>query len=144
MSADEAELLEYEAEQDHDTPVIPMTPIPVVVCDPVVTVPTAPQHISTYTVVVATGTTAQVAELLPLDLLRVSARIIVSDQAVVVCHSQAQAQDSSNRVASVPNPSGAYLPVSTAPVPITGTQQMWVAATSATPARVTVISERRS
>lgn len=143
MSDQENEVLEYEGEQDHDELVLPIAPIPVVVCEPVVTVPTVPQHVTTYTVVVATGTSTAVSQLLPLDLLRVRATILVNDQAVVICHSQTQAQDPSNVVAAVPNPSGAYVPAGSNVV-ITGSQQMWVAATSATAARVTVISERRT
>lgn len=141
--SDESELLAYESEQDHPVAVLPIDPVPVRVCDPVITVVTVPQHMTTYTVVVAAGTSTAVSQLLPLDLFRVRATILVNDQAVVICHSQTQAQDPSNVVAAVPNPSGAYVPAG-ANLVITGSQQMWVAATGATPARVTVISERRS
>lgn len=141
-SDQEDELLEYEGDQEHDAPTVLTEAIPVVVCDPVVTVPTVPQHITAYTVVVST-TGPEVMELLPLDLLRVRATVIVSDQPVVICHSQGQAQDPSNQVASVPNPSGAYIPAGTQLV-ITGSQQLFVAAVQGVSSRVSVLVERRS
>lgn len=145
MYEEENELLEYETEAE-ETPelVQPIEPIPVHVCEPVITVATVPQHVSCTTVIVATGADGGVEQILPQDPLRVRAQIIVSDMPVVLCHSRPQAGSTSNQVASVPNPSGAYLPVATSPVAIQGTQPMYVAATSATPARVTVIAERRS
>lgn len=144
---DDEQLLEYQTEADDDEfPVIP-DPVPVCVKEPVVTVETVPQHVTCYTVVVDTDVDQGVAELLPLDPLRVRATVIVSDQPVIICHTRPQAQDGSNRVASVPNPNGAYIPASptlSTPVPIHGTQQMWVAGTTTDPARVSVIVERRS
>jgi hypothetical protein len=139
---EDSEILEYETEQTEQA--FEIQPIPVCVSEPVVTVATVPQHVSCTTIVVATGTDGGVEQILPQDPLRVRAQIIVSDMPVVLCHSRPQAGSSSNQVASVPNPSGAYLPVSVSPVVIQGTQPMYVAATSATAARVTVIAERRS
>lgn len=136
----ERELLEYQTETiDED---LAAAAVPVVVAEPVVTVPTVAQHVDTYTVVVDTDV-AKFAELLPLDPLRLSAQIIASDAAIVLCHSRAQATDTRNQVANVPNPVGAYIPTGVV-VDVPGTQQMFAAATSATAARVTVIVARRS
>lgn len=143
---DDDQLLEYETEADEELPVIP-DPVPVCVKEPVVTVETVPQHVTCYTVVVDTDVEQGVAELLPQDALRVRATVIVNDQPVVICHTRPQALDGSNRVASVPNPNGAYVPAGptlSTPVVIHGTQQVWLAGTSATPARVSVVVERRS
>lgn len=138
---EESELLEYETEQEDEPQEI--SPIPVHVCEPVVTVATVPQHVSTYTVVVAVGdSTNGILQLMPQDPLRVRAVITCNDQAVVICHSLPQAMSTANQAASVPNPSGAYLAAGQT-VTINGTQEMFVAATG-TVARVSVITERRS
>lgn len=142
MSYEENELLDYETAAEPEPE--PFTPIPVCVTEPVVTVATVAQYVICSTVVVATGTNGGVAEVLPLDPLRVRAMLIVSDQPVVLCHSKTEAQNAANTVANVPNPSGAYLPVSTTAIPIHGTARLFVAATSATAGRVTVITERRT
>lgn len=145
---DENELLDYETEaaEEEDARPLQIDPVPVHVCDPVVTVETVPQHVNCYTLVIGSESDA-VVELLPQDPLRVRATVIVSDQPVVICHTRPQALAGSNRAADVPNPSGAYIPAGPAlstPVVIHGTQQVWVAATSVTAARVSVIVERRS
>ena len=147
---DEDELLEYETEVvDDPEPVQPIDPIPVSVCDPVVTVETVPQHITTYTLVISTATNAQaVQQLLPLDPLRVRATIIVHDNPAVICHSRASANAAANTVTNTPAPSGAYLLASAtlpaAPIVIHGTQEMWIAATTSSTSRVSVIAERRT
>lgn len=141
---DENEMLEYEVEADEpETPVMPISPIPVSVCEPVVTVETVPQHMTCYTVVVDTDDVdAGIKELLPLDALRVRATIIAHTAEAIICHSRSQAQDPANTVTNVPNPSGFLLSIDT-PLVLTGTQQMWVAATSSAARRVSVIVERR-
>lgn len=142
---DENDLLEYQTEADEPDPEAAAA-VPVVVDEPVVTIPTVPQHMTAYTLVVeADDAAGGVAELLPQDPLRVRAQIIVNDEPVILCHSRTQALDSRNTVASVPNPSGAYIPDGIGfPIEITATDRMWIAATSTNPARVSVITERRS
>lgn len=147
---EESELLEYETEQPGPAP---LPAVAVYVTEPVVTVPTVAQHLTTFTVVVATGTSGAIGaggagmtgvdQLLPEDPLRVRATVWASDNPVVLCHSIQQAADKSNQVASVPNPNGTYLPVAL-PVVLSGTAQMFVAATTSTAARVSVVVERRS
>lgn len=148
MSEDTSDLLEYETEtEDAPEPLAPIDPVPVIVQAPVVTVGTVPQHISAYTVVVDTDTD-RVAELLPLDALRVRATIIVHDQPVVLCHTMAQALSATNRATGVPTPSGAFVQASAdhpaGPIVLHGTQPMWVAATWDQPARISVLVERRT
>lgn len=141
------EMLEYETEVEQPEPLGEIAPIPVQVCESVLTVPTIPQHANTYTIVLSTATNngygSGVDILLVQDPLRVKATVMTIDQPVVVSHSQTQANSSSNQAATVPNPSGAYLPITT-PLVIATTQEMFVAATSATPTRISVIVERRS
>lgn len=146
---DDDELIEYQVEADE--PVTPAGPVPVRVCEPVVTIATVPQHITTITVVVQTGTNdpdRAVRQLLPLDPLRVQAIVQVHDQPVVLCHSRNQAQAADNTTASTPAPQGAWVEaaagVPSVPLVIHGGSEMWVAATSATATRVSVIVERRT
>lgn len=133
-------LLEYETEAEP----VPDVVVPVCISEPVVTVETVPQHMQTYTVVVASGTNGGIAELLPLDPLRVRATIIVSDNPVVLCHSKTLAQNGANTASNVPTPQGAYVANSTTPLVLTGTSQLFVAATVSSSTRVSVISERRT
>lgn len=147
---DDSEMLEYETEQDDDdTPVMPIAPVPVSVCEPVVTVETVPQHLtcSTFVVNTAAADTA-IVQILPQDPLRVRAEIIVHDQPVVICHSRASATAAANTVAGTPYPSGAYVQADPAtpsrPIPIYGVQEVWAAATYGQAARVSVFAYRRS
>lgn len=135
---DEEALLEYETEAAPTPEVV----VPVCVAEPVVTIETVPQHMQTNTVVVSSTGTA-FAELLPLDPLRVRATIIVSDNPVVLCHSKTLAQNAANTASNVPTPQGAYVANSTTPIVLTGTSQLFVAATGSSSTRVSVISERR-
>jgi len=144
------QLLEYETEAEPE-PVEHAQPLEALrteVVRPVVTVPTVPHHVTCSTAVVRSDVAGQnVVQLLPADQLRVRASIIVSDQPVVLAHSLQQAQDSRNTAAGTPFPNGAYVPASataSSPLVVTQTDPLWVAATSVTPARVTVIVERRS
>jgi hypothetical protein len=143
-----SELVEYETEAHDcgcsDGTVDNNPTIPVEITHPVTTVATVAQHITCQTIVIASGDTqGGVWALLPLDPLRVRAVILSVDQDVVICHTRPQAQASGNTGSSVPNPSGAYLPKTTM-LTLNGTQEMWVAATSATPTRVSITVERRS
>lgn len=136
------ELLEYQTE--HESAGAPVEPVPVAVCDPVVTIETVPQHATAYTVVVATDPAvgAPYEQLLPLDPLRVRATVWATTTDAVICHSLGQAQDPANSTTGVPNPAGAYLPTGL-PIVIHGGQQMWAAATAATASQISVIVERR-
>lgn len=143
----EEDLLDVQTEASTAPPmVLPVDPVAVVVDGPVVTVETVPQHVSTYTVVTSTDDERAV-QLLPLDPLRVRATVVVHDQPVVLCHSQAQALSAGNRTPGAPSPVGAYVwaaPGAPArPLVIAGGAAVWVAPTFDQPARVTVIAERR-
>lgn len=149
---DDDELLEYQTETDDDpAPVLPVDPVPVRVCEPVVTIETVPQHVTMITHVVqitASDPDRAIRQLLPLDPLRVRAIVQVHDQPAVLCHSRNQAQSADNIVAATPAPQGVWVEaaagVPSYPLVIHGGSEMWVAATSATATRVSVIVERRT
>lgn len=147
---DDSEMLEYEVEQDNDdAAVMPIAPVPVHVCDPVVTVETVPQHMSASTFVLNTSAPdTAIVQILPQDPLRVRATVIVHDQPVVICHSRGSAAAAANTAAGTPAPSGAYVQADpstpSAPIPIYGVQEVFAAATYAESARVTVFAYRRS
>lgn len=144
MYEEENELLEYETEAE-ETPelVMPIEPIPVRVCEPVVTIETVPQHISTRTILLTAAQPVQ--EVLPHDPLRVCAWLLPKvDNNVVLCHSYQQAQDPANQDPTLANPSGAIISAAlTAPVRVSGTQRMWLVANTF-PTHFGVIVERRS
>jgi hypothetical protein len=152
MSAEDDELLEYEAERDDDengVPVQQIAPVPVHVCEPVVTVETVPQHMTASTFVVSTTNADQaIQQILPQDPLRVRAVVIVHDQPVIICHSRSSANASANTASGTPQPSGGYVQADpttpSPPIPFYGVQEVWAAATYGEPARVTVFSYRRS
>lgn len=143
------ELLEFETENDEaPEPVMPIAPVPVKVCEPVVTVPTVAQHLSATTLVVSTAAGAEkMLQVLSLDPLRTRATLIIHDQPVVLCHSRSQAQSAANVLAGAPRPDGAYV-YAAVDKPVTlvieTTQELWVAATFDQPARVSVLQERRT
>lgn len=142
--SDDDELLEYETE--HEPEPEPQA-VPVCLDGPVLTVATVPQHATCYTLVVDADVSPGFVELLPADPLRVRAVVLVNDQPVVICDSRTQANASGNQATNVPNPQGAYVPASataSTKITLTGTAQMFVAATTTDPARVSVIVERRS
>lgn len=147
MSDHEDELLEYETEADTEpTPVLPVDPVPVKVCDPVVTVETVPQHATCTTFVLDTDLGVGVVQILPQDVLRVRAVVWIAgvdDPSVILCHSRNQAQDAANVAANTPRPSGALLTPGY-PITVHGAQELWAAATSATASRLSVIAERRT
>lgn len=136
-------LLDYETEQDSDPGPLFPTPVPVHVCEPVVTVPTVPQHVTCRTVVLTADQPVQ--QILAQDPLRVRAWLLPKiDNNVVLCHSVSQAQDPNNADPTLANPNGAVVMASlTAPVPVAGTQAMWLAGNTF-PTHVGLIIERRS
>ncbi len=104
---------------------------------------------SAYTFVLSTAhADTAVRQILPQDPLRVRAVIIVHDQPVIFCHSQASASQPANVVTNTPEPSGAYVFAATnlpsRPIPIYGVQELWAAATIGESARVTVFAYRRA
>lgn len=150
MSYEEDEMLAYEAEDDTDPePVMPISPVPVSVCGPVVTVETVSQHMSASTFVMSTTAPDQaVQQILPQDPLRVRAWVIVHDQPVVICHSRGSAMAAANTAAGTLAPSGAYVQADpttpSTPIPIDGVQEVWAAATYGEPARISVFAYRRT
>jgi hypothetical protein len=102
-----------------------------------------PEHFTFYTVVVAAGVTGYnlSEQVLPEDPLRKDWSILACDAPVVLCN-KAQVNDKANQVTGVPYPQGGYLPQN-ASVSSTGTAQLFVVATSATPSRVSVFVNRR-
>lgn len=151
MSAEDDDLLEYEVEEDDDdgTPVQSIDPVPVHICEPVVTVETVPQHMTASTFVLSTDIEGQaLVQILPQDPLRVRAVVIVHDQPVIICHSRTSANADANTVSGTPEPSGAYVQADpttpSRPIPIYGVQEVWVAATYGESARVSVFAYRRT
>jgi hypothetical protein len=94
-----------------------------------------------FTMVVSTGTNA-VIQLLPRDYDRLEARILTVDEPVVLAQSREMAEAPANQVTSVPSPVGSYLPAGLDRV-LRNCDEVWVAATSATPTRVSVAVSRR-
>lgn len=136
------ELLEYQTEQeDVPEPAAPGPPVEVRVCDPVVTVPTVPQHITCKTVVLSDATPVQI---LALDPLRTRAQLVVADtNDVVLCHSVTQAQNPNNADPTLARPDGTIIPGTlTAPVEVDATGPAWLVANTF-PTRVGLIIERR-
>lgn len=102
-----------------------------------------PEHFSLSTVVVSTALPYNTVEqVLSQDPLRKDFSIVSLDGTIVLCHSQAQANDKANQVANVPFPVGAVLSQGMA-LTGTGTGRMWAVATGATPCRVGVFINRR-
>jgi hypothetical protein len=103
-----------------------------------------PEHAIFQTVVVANAAGYdKYTQILAEDPLRKDWSIYSVDQAIVICHSAAQANAAANQVASVINPPvGAYLGAGSA-LTLTGRSAVWIAATSATPTRVSVAINRR-
>lgn len=82
-------------------------------------------------------------QLLAEDPRRKDFSILTVDAPIVLCHSAAQANAASNIVATTAQPpQGAYIPAGTS-FTFTGTGAVWIAATSATPTRVSVAANRR-
>lgn len=150
MSSEDDDLLEYETEDEDDgTPVQAIAPVPVHVCEPVVTVETVPQHMTASTFLLNSGVEGHaLVQILPQDPLRVRAVVIVHDQPVVLAHSRSSANAVANTVAGTPEPSGAYVQADpstpSAPIDFYGVQEVWAAATYAETARVTVFAYRRT
>lgn len=103
-----------------------------------------PEHFNLSTVIVALNTVGynNFEPVLMEDPLRKDASILSVDNPVVLCHSVAQAMNAANQVAGVPYPQGSYLPAGTS-LTLTGKGRMWVAATSASPSRLSVFVNRR-
>jgi hypothetical protein len=68
--------------------------------------------------------------------------VLTADQPVVVAQSREMAESAANTAASVPAPVGAYLPIGLW-VTVRHCDEVWAAATSSTPTRVSVIVSRR-
>lgn len=143
MNEPDDELLEYETEaEEEDARPLPIDPVPVKISEPVVTVETVPQHVSMFTLTLTAET--PMLPLLPLDPLRVSAQVLRVDNHFILCHSLQQAMDPLNITPAATDANGALVTATfNAPVPVRGTQAVWVA-TRVFPTRVGVIVERRS
>jgi hypothetical protein len=141
--SDEIMLL-HETEQDYDQPVMPTEPIPVIVRDAVVTVDIVAQHTSCYSIVLTAG--SPIAEVLGNDPLRISATIWSLDHDIVLCHSEAQANDPKNQVSGLAAPNGAIVTNAGGFPPaflINSTQQFFLVGNTF-PSRVSVMAHRRS
>jgi hypothetical protein len=137
MSTEPGELLEYQTQQEPAYP--PLVP-EVRIAEPVVTVAAVAQHITCRTYILDTGTPYM--QILPQDPLRVRARLVISQNGVVICHSLVQAQDPANTGdINFTAPNGAYVQASNQ-FEIASTEPLWIS-TSKYPAKVAVISERR-
>lgn len=90
-----------------------------------------------FTVVVST-TTNPVQQILPPDPNRTEAQVLAVDNPVVLSQSQDMAWNPANQVTDTPFPAGSYLPVGY-DRPILNCDELWVAATSSTASRVSVI-----
>lgn len=81
------------------------------------------------------------SQILSQDADRYIAHIMAIDEPVVVCATKELAMEAANQVANVPFPTGFYLPISVT-LPVYSKGPLWVANTSSTPTRVSVIAER--
>lgn len=135
------ELLEYQTEQDDPGPVQPLEPLPVHVCEPVITIATVSQHLTALSRVLTAAQPS--AQILAQDPLRTRAQVlVVGANKVVLCHSLGQAQNPNNLDATLAAPDGAVL-TSAYPVPVETTQPVWVVANTF-PTTVSVLIERRT
>src|SRR6185437_9163593 len=113
------------------------TALPVRVTNPVATTTAATQFGSYETIVVPPGTTGQ---LLPHDPLRQYAYITPVDEPIVVGTTLEQVQGANNVGATVPSPSGGYIPAGITMPPIRHNEPVYCVNTSPTTAtRVTVL-----
>lgn len=95
-----------------------------------------------FTMVVSTGTNP-VDQLLGRDYDRVEARILTIDEPVVLAQSKEMAESAQNAANAAGLPAvGSVLPIGLDRV-VSNCDEVWVAATSATPTRVSVIVSRR-
>jgi hypothetical protein len=122
-------------------PVEAYEPVAIRIVGPVSTTTDADQY-GTYVTVVVSTTINPVALVLPYDPMRQYAYLYSVDQDIVIATTKEQAESSANQVSSVPGPQGGYLPKTTWTPPIRHNDPVWVAATSSTPTRVTVLIER--
>lgn len=92
-----------------------------------------------FTVVTSTSSNP-VTQLLGRDYTRVDAVVIAVDQPVVLAQNQAMAEsvNNQNQATIGPIPSGSYIPAGY-PVPINHCDEVWIAATSSSLGRVSVI-----
>lgn len=109
------------------------------VTNPVATT-TADVQFGTYETIVLPGSGN--LQILPRDPLRQYAYIVSIDQDVVLTTTLEAAQASVNQVASVPFPSGAYLPKLSWTPAIRHNDPVYAANTSATVTRITILVER--
>jgi len=79
--------------------------------------------------------------LLPEDPDREWAIITALDNAVVICHTVAQANDAANSTNTLAQPTGSVIPINQ-PYPLTGQNKLWVT-TGTFPSRVSVIVGRK-
>lgn len=137
------ELLDYEAEQDDEPGPLFPEPVPIRACEPVITVPTVPQHVTFQTIVLTADEPVQ--RILDRDPLRVRALLMLADaNDVVLSHTIQQAQSAQNVAANLPTPAGAIVPHGLAtPVELTGTQSVWASAATY-PTRIGLVVERRT
>jgi hypothetical protein len=103
-----------------------------------------PQHMVFSTVVIAYNTAGynNYEQALPEDPLRKDWSILACDAPAVIC-TKSQLTDPGNQVSGVPFPQGAYLPAGSS-ITGTGTSQIFVVATTATPNRISLWVNRRS
>lgn len=116
---------------------------------PMITVPVhvngqdlAGGHQGTHFTMVISTATNPVVQLLGRDYDRLEARILAVDEPVILAQSKEMAENAANQAASIPNPVGSYLPVSLDRV-LRNCDEVWAAATSATPTRISVVVSRR-
>lgn len=123
-------------------------PQDILLMPPRVTEEKEPEHFvfGTYVIANATGYDLY-KQLLPEDPLRKDWSVMTVDQPIVLCHSANQAASYAGQVANAASsvtvpPTGAFIPAGSA-FTFTGTGAVWIAATSATPTRVSYAANRR-
>jgi len=122
---------------------------------PVKTEETEPEHFVIYTRVIPPfsptsepgGEGGQIsgewyAQILGQDPKRKSAAIYFPDGPAILCHSEAQASDSSNLAAGTPFPQGGYFPQNSS-MGVDGTGPLWVVNPGNSTVRVTIVTNRR-
>jgi hypothetical protein len=87
------------------------------------------------------GSGAWYEQVVNLDPLRKSVSIYFPDGPAILCHSEAQASDSSNLTTGTPFPQGAYFPAGSS-MSADGTGPVWVVNPGTTAVRVTIVQNR--
>jgi hypothetical protein len=98
-----------------------------------------PEHFVFHTFVIPANGIERLANL---DPMRKSIAILTVDQAIILCHTESQANSAANQVAATPNPDGAYIAAG-GNWSANGTGAVWMVNATGSSTRVVVTLNRR-